>query len=226
MNQKFLLSALFLSGWVTAAAAGPVESFDDLELWIGEGANQAGFIIDFDGGSDADAAFAWGFRWDGEASGEDMLQAMAADGGVYVRRGEAGEFGIPLYGLGYDANHDGQFTLNDGTTFTDGVAITGSSDGAQVTTNADLYAEGWFDAFWLYMSAADNPFTGAEWTSDLGMSDRMLTDGAWDAWVYDADFSFDDLPQNVQAAAVPEPAGWLLATFAAGAAWLLRRRGY
>lgn len=207
--------------------AGPVASLDDIEVWVGQGANRTGFVIDFAGDSDADAAYAWGFRWDGDATGEDLLRALTADAGVYARIGETGAFGIPLYGLGYDANHDGAFALSDGTVFTDGIALTDASDDATAVSDGDLYAEGWFsNGFWSYAIAAGNPFAGGEWSNaNVGISQATLVDGRWDALVFDVAFGGATVPQNVQAA-VPEPGAFALAVVVAGGFLLRRRASY
>lgn len=223
-NRYFSLGLVLHAASTSGLFAGPIASLDDIEVWVGEGANRTGFVIDFAGDSDADAAYAWGFRWDGEATGEDLLRALVADAGVYARMGEAGEFGVPLYGLGYDANQDGVFAISDGAVFTDGIALTDPSDGAAAVTDGDFYAEGWFsNGFWSYATSTGDPFAGGEWSNaNVGISQATLADGRWDALVFDVAFAGATVPQNVQAA-VPEPGTFALAVVVAGGFWLCRR---
>jgi hypothetical protein len=109
------------------AQAGPVTSFDDIEFWTGAGLNRAAVVIDWDASSTADTALVWGFRFSGEADGENMLRAvLAADARLFAKLSAPGPLGISVWGIGYDANDDGQFALDDGTMFdADGVAVTG-----------------------------------------------------------------------------------------------------
>jgi hypothetical protein len=53
-----------------------VNTFPDIILWSGSGANEAGFVLQF-GGSQAPTSIAWGYRWDGSATVEDMMFAIA-----------------------------------------------------------------------------------------------------------------------------------------------------
>jgi hypothetical protein len=48
---------------------------DDVTYWVGEGENSAVLVIDFNQG-DAEESLAWGFRFDGETTGGDMLEAI------------------------------------------------------------------------------------------------------------------------------------------------------
>lgn len=208
--------------------------FNDIQHWVGAGSQRAALVIDWDGAAATDQAAVWGYRWDGTATGKDMLLAVAADptARLFVRVGTPSAFGVPLYGLGYDRNGNGQFGISDGTTFVNGVAVTGVPDasGASTATDpGDAYREGWYTGFWHYVTGNGNPFDGGAWVEDpTGMSGRTLTNNAWDGYAFDADFSsfsaFTDLPAN-PVAAVPEPAGPTLVLAAVlFAGWLLWRR--
>ncbi|MFZ6053505.1 T9SS type A sorting domain-containing protein [Halocola ammonii] len=50
---------------------------DDVSFWVGEGENSAVLVVDFNQG-DAEESLAWGFRFDGETTGGDMLAAIDA----------------------------------------------------------------------------------------------------------------------------------------------------
>jgi hypothetical protein len=198
------------------ALAGPVDSFDDIVYWTGAGANRAAVVIDFDGMSDADPALVWGFRWDGQARGRHMLDAvLAADARLYAKIGN--EFGVlnAVLGLGYDRNDDGAFAVDSGESFNeDGVAFGApiESEIYQVTPldPADRYREGWEHAgFWHYGIANANPWTGGAWAgAQFGASSRVLVDGAWDSWAFSTETEDPDVfgsifAQNPVAATPP-----------------------
>lgn len=81
-------------------------SFAEIEVWIGEGENQAGLIIDWEDEL-APTTLAWGYRWDGEKNGQDMLSDIIA--GDPRLSGDA----LLPETLNYDLNNDGNFDSND-----------------------------------------------------------------------------------------------------------------
>lgn len=97
--MKTLLTLSVLATAVSAHAFG----LSDIQFWVGSGANQAGFVVDFRA-SGAPKCFAWGFRWDGAATGEDMIRAIdAADPSLNAEvLGSA--FGSYLNQLSYQGN--------------------------------------------------------------------------------------------------------------------------
>jgi hypothetical protein len=189
-------------------------TFDDVDFWVGSGANRAAMAIDWNREGDDPPAMVWGYCWDGTAFGSDMLLAIvAADDRLYVKLGiQADE--LRVYGLGYDANNDGQFALNDGgfTQFDeDGIAY-GSApfNGRPALDTADFYTEGWEFEFWHYGVGIGNPFDGGHWlSSPLGIVKRQLVDGVWDGWAFqDRDEPpFDAYPVDPIAAPSPYPPG-------------------
>ncbi len=50
--------------------------WEDVEYWVGEGENKALFVVDWNDGSEPES-IAWGFRFEGETTGEEMLTAIA-----------------------------------------------------------------------------------------------------------------------------------------------------
>jgi hypothetical protein len=176
-----------LLGIANPANADPF-SFDDIDFWVGSGANRAALVIDWIEDSTEPPALAWGYRWDGVARGRDMLLAIVtADPRLYAKLGGTPANPNAVYGLGYDANNDGQFGIDDGTTFnSSGIAFSGPADGAVANDPDDYYAEGWFAGFWHYGIASTNPYDGGSWTDiQFGMTSRVLTDGAWDSWAFE-----------------------------------------
>lgn len=177
-----LVMVIFLT---SHAAAGPVTNFNDIKFWVGNGANQAALAIDWNGSSADDNSLVWGYRWDGTAKGIDMLTAIiAADDRLYAKMGPISGFGFAVVGIGYDANNDGLFALDDDTSFDEhGISNAVPSDGALSLDSADWYVEGWFiSQFWSYGVAASSPFAGDAWArSGSGVSSRNLVDGSWDS---------------------------------------------
>lgn len=51
-------------------------SFEDIQFWVGSGSNRAALVIEWHDGTQPDA-MVWGYKWDGEASGHDMIVAIA-----------------------------------------------------------------------------------------------------------------------------------------------------
>ncbi len=189
----------------TASAA---FTFDDIDTWIGNGSNHAALVLDWNDGIEPQS-LVWGYRWDGAATGEDMLRAVVeADANLYAKISAPGAFGISTFGFGYDLDSDG-FGLDDATSFgVDGIAVTTSAnaDGAVSLDSDDHYAEGWFSSgFWTYWTSENEPFDGGAWDSALtGVSDRVLASGSWDGFSFDPVFSFTD-PPSQPGATVPAP---------------------
>jgi hypothetical protein len=50
-------------------------SLSDIRLWAGSGTNEAGLVIDFNDNGNR-RSFAWGYRWNGTATGEDLIRAV------------------------------------------------------------------------------------------------------------------------------------------------------
>jgi len=187
-------------------------TFDDIEFWIGEGANRAAMAVDWSHDSTDPPALVWGYRWDGAVKGLDMLTAvLAADARLFAKMGADAEYGKNVFGLGYDANDDVQFALEDESVFDeDGVTLSGPIYVPTSSTDpADLYEEGWFTPrYWLYGISTGNPYDGGSWSwSGDGVGTRTLSDGDWDSWTYAPVSSTTDFAENPSAAAAPYPLG-------------------
>ncbi|TWT96822.1 hypothetical protein Pla108_25960 [Botrimarina colliarenosi] len=200
------LIAVMIGSIAVAAQSAPLQSFDDIRYWIGEGAHHAALAIDWDGATNDDEALVWGYRWEGEAVGETMLRdVIAADERLFAKLG-ANRLGVATLGLGYDRDDDGEFAIDDGTLFdADGIANASFSnaDGATAIGGIDLYREGWNDAYWHYAvgaSAAGGPVWA---TTGYGPSSQPLVDGAWHGFAIAVTLNADEFPQNLSAA---EPA--------------------
>jgi hypothetical protein len=206
--------------------------FSDIQYWAGSGSNQAALVIDWNDGKESQS-LVWGYRWDGTATGEDMLAAIAGQG-FYMER-DGGSYlgdlsgidnrlyarlttwdpslGSSVFGLGYDLD-------GDGGTFISGyegneIGYAGDSD--------DHYQEGWYTGYWSYYLGTD-PYSGGSWDySGLGMSSRVLANGSWDGWSYaSAESGWYGGTPDMPVSAVPEPASTAL--FILGSASMALRR--
>ncbi len=241
-STAFLTTALTLALSTVAplgvTSAHAAFTFDDITYWVGSGANRSALVIDWHDGKDA---VAYGYRWDGAATGEDMITAIAdADPRLVVYRGDtdpantAGDgTGGPnsIYGIGLDRDGDG-FTLTPG-----------SSDTGSPADPDDSYAEGWFTNYWGYFVNIDNneylfgpppnfemspnpdfgtltgePYNGGSWGfSGLGFIDHVLFDGSWDGWGFNGNAPGEPI-------AVPEPASAAFLVVLGALVWTRRRR--
>jgi hypothetical protein len=231
MKKLFLLllSICFCMGIINATAfASPYDDFDfdDIDFWVGSGSNEAALVVDWNDGIDP-VSLAWGYRWDGSATGQDMLSDIAGEmtysgGSVSYSAGVDGRLwwtdgsGMggggagTVYGIGYDVDNDG-FTITPDA----------SGDGGVAADTADHYKEGWMSAgYWSYWLGDDDSWG----FSGVGFAGRNLSDGSWDGWSWAPGFS-SSTPDSPEAAPVPVPAAvWLLGSGLLGLIGFRRKR--
>ena len=178
MKLKSLTSLIIVLAVVGVVSADLIDfngKAVDLQSWVGSGANESILVIDWND-EIAPISVAWGFRWDGSATGRDMLNAVkAADSDLFEASGGYNNTGgdSTVYGFGYDADGDGGSFV---------VTALGTETGYAVDSD-DHYSEGWEVAgFWGYSSSTN----GSTWAYVTGVSDRALSDGAWDGWSFGA----------------------------------------
>jgi hypothetical protein len=224
MASRRLMSLILVLA--IAGIANATFTVDDIAYWVGSGSNEAGFVIDWNGGKNP-ASLAWGYRWNGEATGADMLKAIVtADSRLFARVSSLSAGANP-YGLGYDLDNDGSFGISDGTTFPLSGLVEGAyNDGTTPTDIADQWSEGWMSAgYWSYFLAGVNPYSGAGvWDYSLiGMSDRALANNCWDGWSWAPAPTWDGgAPDEPVAAEIPEP--MTIALLGLGGLLIRRRR--
>lgn len=198
--------------FVTVTGLGAV-TFEDIEVWVGTGANRAALVIDWNDNPSDELVKVWGFRWDGEATGADMVQAVcAAESGLYSLGTFVTGKGVAFGGFGYNTDQDAEFgIIKDQTAgvFVDGymgVPADADFDGWAASDDGDAWASGWFnDGFWGYYGIVDG---GWNWPGH-GASARVLTDGDWDGWSWGAAPGWYGGDPSL-AVAVPEPVTLLL----------------
>ena len=168
-------------------------TMDMIENWSGEGANRAAFVVQWNAEGET-SALVWGFRWDGEATGETMARAIAASDPRFFIMTETGTaYGSTVSGFGYDVNKSGDFSITkDGVTLSpneNGIIFSSSYgyDGWTCTDPEDYWQSGWYQRYWSYwLKSSDSDAWGY---SRTGITGRKLTDGCWDGWNFAVNMS-------------------------------------
>lgn len=168
-------------------------TMDMIENWSGEGANRAAFVVQWNAEGET-SALVWGFRWDGEATGETMARAIAASDPRFFIMTETGTaYGSTVSGFGYDVNKSGDFSITkDGVTLSpneNGIIFSSSYgyDGWTCTDPEDYWQSGWYQGYWSYwLKSSDSDAWGY---SGTGITGRKLTDGCWDGWNFAVNMS-------------------------------------
>lgn len=182
-------------------------TMDEIQNWTGDGPKRAALVIQWNDEKNPDA-LVWGYKWDGEATGADMLEAIvAADPRLFALFMNDPKFGTTLGGLGYDINQSNPLILTDGSTekeVVNGVVQTTSYDfdNWSCKDDADHWRSGWKNSYWSY-NVRDNEKEVFIYSS-FGMSSRKLQDGSWDGWWLNKDMeqitfssTFTAAPANV-----------------------------
>lgn len=94
-------------GRVAAKKANAIEyvdwvDWDQIQHWAGDpdGKNKTALVIDFQDGL-SDCAYVWGYRWNGTATGEDLVRAVASQSSCLIAMIQyTGTMGSTLNGLG------------------------------------------------------------------------------------------------------------------------------
>ena len=203
--KNTLLIGLASAG-ITLTTSTSGATFDDIELWVGSGANRAALVLDWNDGQSAESLL-WGYQWDGMATGLDMFQAVvSADPALFSYVGQY-SWGTAILGIGYDLNHTQDFGVSPALPFgATGLLIDPNpapDDLRAATDPGDHWEEGWNSGFWGYnlKSSELDPWTEAS----VGASDRILSDGFWDGYSFAPGFVSSDPSDPVAATAVPEP---------------------
>ncbi|MDE7090646.1 MAG: hypothetical protein K2O53_02865, partial [Bacteroidales bacterium] len=174
-----------------AAADGTAFSFDDIRFWVGEGGKRAALVVDWHDEA-LDHALVWGYRWDGDATGYDMVSAVAAADPRFTLLTHVTQYGHTIAALGYNTYSPYETELVYAPE--DAAPVSYKPVNGIVTTDAynyddwlcsepdALWRAGWYKGYWSYQvkDAVTDDFT----YSGLGASSRRLTDGSVDGWSY------------------------------------------
>ncbi len=192
-------------------------SLDEIQLWAGAGTNRAAIVVQWNtpevfNNSTVPAPIAnktlvWGYRFNGAATGLDMLNAvLVADPHLYVVE-SIDEFGNEIEAIGYNLHGDGLFGVTDGTntyaasSFVKGTLINPvlDVDAASPLNSQDLFWSGHYGPNWnLWNELGDNggftnspnrgtnafwdpnTYTHGQWaSSDYGLNGLALQNGSW-----------------------------------------------
>ncbi len=205
--MKFaVLVGLAAASVVFPSPSASAATWEDIRFWAGFGANQAALVIDWNDGK-TEQSLLWGYRWDGTATGMNMLQeVVSADPRLFAHIGNFG-WGQAILGIGYDLNENGVFGVSPTLTFDSGGLLISETptpdDSRSATDPADHYLEGWNSGFWGYYT---KPSSLNTWTEAMaGAADRVLSNGAWDGYSFAPGFSSSAPSDPAPVTTVPEP---------------------
>ncbi len=191
--MKKWIAALFALPLSCLQAQTLVNSFDNIQYWVGTGQNRAALVLQWNDGLNP-VSLAWGYRWDGAATGIDMLRAIA--GSTVVTEPVTEE--LIETGVGNDTRL--RLRLGSHSFGLSVVAIEYESSNSAARLRSD-----WFDGYWeyfirggqfeytnwgdvdptLYDVSGSEGYDPSGWfSSPIGAGDRTLIDGAWDAYSF------------------------------------------
>ncbi|MFM8683278.1 MAG: hypothetical protein ACKOEG_05815 [Chthoniobacterales bacterium] len=211
--MKKWIAALFALPLSCLQAQTLINGFDNIRYWVGTGQNRAALVLQWNDGLNP-VSMAWGYRWDGTATGLDMLRAIAGQTSIEDPAGDP---------VGSGAGADDRLALGL-VQYSFGLSILSleySPSGDPVRTQSD-----WFNGYWqylirggsfeyydwetegtaLYNVAGSVSYDAAAWTSaPVGGGERPLINGAWDAYSFAPGFAVKSVQQPM-AAPLPVPA--------------------
>mgnify|MGYP003574935161 CR=1 FL=1 len=178
-------------------------NFDDIVYWVGTGTNEAAFVVQWNDSKNPDA-LVWGFRWNGTATGEDMLKAIAkTDKRFFTLLYQGTQFGSAVGGLGFDldGNDTNALYKSGNTTYplypVDGIINTTSYDFDDYTAKDadDHWGSAWYTGYWSYW--VKDPTDSDFGYSGLGASSRQLVNGSWDVWNFNPNMESYDISSTL-----------------------------
>ncbi|WP_027387575.1 DUF5074 domain-containing protein [Chryseobacterium gregarium] len=171
-------------------------NFSDIQYWVGTGTNEAAFVVQWNDSKNPDA-LVWGFRWNGTATGEDMLKAIAAaDHRFFSLLYQGTSYGAAVGGLGFNLNGTETNALYKNLNVTypyypvSGIVNTAAYDFDDYTAADanDHWQSGWMtNGYWSYW--IKDPTDADFGYSGIGATGRVLVNGSYDVWNYAAGFS-------------------------------------
>ena len=184
-------------------------TFDDIDNWTGEGENRAALVIQWND-DDEQTAMVFGYRWDGMATGADMLKAVVeANPRLYtlmqytnVSSPTDPDGGYTICGLGWDRDNDGDIRLIDIKNNEEYTSESGffrhprsydpindyggtsdyDYDNWKACDDDDFWGGGWYENYWSYWVKSGDGATFSY--SNWGASGRVLENDCWDGWKY------------------------------------------
>jgi len=213
--KTLLLSLLLVGGELAHPTSSTPITFDSIKFWAGSGANRAAMVIQWnDAGTPT--SLLWGYRWDGVATGIDMVQAIAGsatsreDGqSVFLKVATGADPRLALSLINYSFGravealvfNDREIvrTQNDWSTGYWEYSVFGG------TIIYDLYSDTWdYLGQATYDQQGTTTYSGVNWFfSPIGISERILVDGSWDAFSFAPNFT--SIPVVEPSPALPPP---------------------
>ena len=213
--KTLLLSLLLVGSELAHPTSSTPITFDSIKFWAGSGAKRAAMVIQWnDAGTPT--SLLWGYRWDGVATGIDMVQAIAGsttsreDGQSVFLKVAAGvdprlalslinySFGSAVEALVFN-DREIVRTQNDWSTGYWEYSVFGG------TMIYDLYSDTWdYLGQATYDQQGTTTYSGVNWFfSPIGISERILVDGSWDAFSFAPNFT--SIPVVEPSPALPPP---------------------
>ena len=213
--KTLLLSLLLVGSELAHPTSSTPITFDSIKFWAGSGAKRAAMVIQWnDAGTPT--SLLWGYRWDGVATGIDMVQAIAGsttsreDGqSVFLKVAAGADPRLALSLINYSFGsavealvfNDRQIvrTQNDWSTGYWEYSVFGG------TIIYDLYSDTWdYLGQATYDQEGTTTYSGVNWFfSPIGISERILVDGSWDAFSFAPNFT--SIPVVEPSPALPPP---------------------
>ena len=167
----------------------PYFTMDDIRFWAGEGAKKAALVIEWHDGKYPDA-LVWGYRWDSDATGLDMLREIVKADPFLIAAVADQWGGKVIGGIGYNMNKTGDHYLiiNNETDKpkypANGMVEVTSADFDHIRYSdaSDHWQSGWYDGYWSYF-VKDDRLDAWEYSNFIATF-RELEDGSWDGWSY------------------------------------------
>lgn len=177
MNKLLLtLGSLVL----TSSGFAQTFGFGDIVNWTGAGQNEAALVMDWNDGT-AVHSYAWGYRWNGSATAEQMLRDIdTADPRLTLGFTFFNGLGYALTAAEYDLDLDGTPEHNEG----------GFNPGS--------------NGFWDYYVGGPSTSLPSWSESNFGISSVTLSNDDWEGMSWAPDF-VGNPPANPVAAPAPEP---------------------
>jgi hypothetical protein len=228
LNKELLLAIALLLFSISAEARADfvtVNELSDIVLWAGDGGQEAGFVLQFGDGEDP-TTIAWGYRWDGAATVQDMMVAVAGSttisGGGPVPPGEDSRLSVS----------GAQFDFGGGpVVFISSITYNQNGLPPEWSQVSRAIVDDWINTG-TYPSLYSNAGAGGIWTgatmnfaaASVGISELVMVDGGWYGFVQSNGSDPFAFTQPVSAVAVPEPGTWGLGIGAIMIAFGLHRR--
>jgi len=185
-------------------------SFNQIKYWVGSGKDSAAVVIDWY--LDGSETYVWGYLFDGQSTGIELLYTLAAeDPRFYMLVYAETEYGSAIGGMGVNPSSTGRKCITK-TGYTpqcageSGIISLGSYDfdGWSAITAGAYWSGGWMNGYWSYHTR-NNSTSDFEY-SQVGASSRIILPGSWDAWGYQEGWeSWVGMLPRLPYVAIPQP---------------------